>query len=874
MTRQTMNGEHNVRNRRIHLSLYIGLLLSLLLISNVSALQLVTPANGEEVTNDQPLFSWTNEADATYYQLQLAKEDSFTNIAYETNTTQAYQQLPTILEEGIWHWQVKAYNTKEKQNDTENNTTNNTPETNVTQKNLLASAKATFTIPQAPSYDIETDLSRYANNKQVTFTINAPTTSAVNLQITSATFKLPFITDNLQTRTFSTFLEPDTYDIQATFNYQGRQTSYQDRFTILTNDEDEKTHQITFNITDDEDEPLENVKIFLESTEQDYALETDDEGHAQKIVKEGEYTINITKEGYYEENYAKTITKDSDQRTRLVRKETPQSATENIQLTATASTKPTITIITPNYRETIQADNVEVTFETTEHDKVKACDLLARTANQQGWEVKGFANSIAAMNTINATGMQTGENTLQLKCAGPAGNTIQSNPRTIIIAQPPTYSELIQDYTKTLNEAKEGLPNTKDLLYTNLDVKGKINEAITELKKLNDEYYKALEKLDEEKAQEIEEKAAEQFDNYKKTLITEFTITQRDEYVPAPTTTELSGLIENTLRERLADEELIQRALQDQLAKQQAYTYRIKRSVAELKTLSETTSYRTGITITTQQYGEEPTTQTVTYLQEIPSAFLQRSGKPTLLWQGQTKEDAVLGGRLTVEQTPQDTYTLIFDGQIDTQLSALSNIAILENIDYAKQLPEEEKGLAKITGAVSTTIEQTGVNPIAFFGIILFGIIIAGLFYNPVYNVNDWQTHRKVQTLTEKIHDVLDDIEKGNKENGFKRLPNILDNYEKLPPEKQTSLSFAIENLGWELQLYSLQKDVNKATIKLLSLANEKELEELKIHNNFILDTYKQLPQSHKPKAQEHLKEYHQAIQKKKEHLNNQKTHF
>ncbi|SVE08822.1 uncharacterized protein METZ01_LOCUS461676, partial [marine metagenome] len=68
---------------------------------------LTSPTNGTFTNDDTPSFTWSTVSGATSYQIQVADNGTFSSPEVDATVTSPTFTAGT-LDEGIWHWQVKA----------------------------------------------------------------------------------------------------------------------------------------------------------------------------------------------------------------------------------------------------------------------------------------------------------------------------------------------------------------------------------------------------------------------------------------------------------------------------------------------------------------------------------------------------------------------------------------------------------------------------------------------------------------------------------------------------------------------------------------------------------------------------------------------
>ncbi len=69
---------------------------------------LISPVNGVYLEINMPSLAWNFTNDTTYYQLQIATSDSFSNLIFNSTVDNALYNLTTPLANGTYYWRVRA----------------------------------------------------------------------------------------------------------------------------------------------------------------------------------------------------------------------------------------------------------------------------------------------------------------------------------------------------------------------------------------------------------------------------------------------------------------------------------------------------------------------------------------------------------------------------------------------------------------------------------------------------------------------------------------------------------------------------------------------------------------------------------------------
>ena len=79
--------------------------------SDFTDLKLIDPVDGQTNVSILPKLSWTSIKDATYYQLELAKNPSFDTVISANNVfTNTYKPIFSLDENTVYYWRIKAIN--------------------------------------------------------------------------------------------------------------------------------------------------------------------------------------------------------------------------------------------------------------------------------------------------------------------------------------------------------------------------------------------------------------------------------------------------------------------------------------------------------------------------------------------------------------------------------------------------------------------------------------------------------------------------------------------------------------------------------------------------------------------------------------------
>lgn len=818
---------------------YLGILVVLLLsLSFAAAIAPIAPTNNEETLNQQPLFSWTNYAGTIQdYTLILSREADMTDPWKTYVTTTPYYQLQESLSPGTWYWQTTA----------RGETTETTPIT-------------TLTVIERPTFSIAPDLSRYDDNNRVDFLINAPLGSHVNVNITKQGFNLPFNTNNLQTDTFTTFLEPGDYVINAVFLFEGISSSYADVLHLAAPLSVKRT--LTFNVTDSEIRPLEKATITLTQEEKEYTIRTSENGTATLLVDEGEYDFLIEHEDFLDDEFTERILRDELFRIRLVPEELA-TATTTPRLAATAIIpQPEIIIASPTYREEITALPFIIQFTATDHASIQSCDLLHRMAGQQGWILASTTDQVNKDNTIEFTKPPQGESSIKIQCSLKGyEKTVASDARTIIVSLPPEHHEQAMIFLDELQALAKKLPTSNDPLFTSMDIQGKIAEAKTTITDLDKTYIDQLTAGNKAQAETTSENIQQEIATLRKELVTSFAITDRQEIV---TEADLDA-VKEIIKESLSSQDFTDKqkqSIQEQIIKEQtSYTIRTKVVVAKLETMEGNQRYVTGVTRTIQQYyASDEHLQQYHVIEELPSYFLQQTGTPKILDENGDEITRVEEEKARLTLSPESSYTLLFSGNVQPSVEQLNMVLVRKYDNATRYLDETNTG--GITGAVVSVLGGIGgVSPVLW---VFIAIIIATFIVNPFSVITMNKKDKRVTQLTDAIHDTLDLMEQGMHEQAFANYPSIIETYEQLRPEHQNDLSFAITNLSSALHVHTTHATIQQAIAHLANLTSRAQLAHVQAITTQIITDYQELDAESRKQLkpslqtlQEQLKEKH-----------------
>ena len=70
--------------------------------------QLISPANGDTISDTKPLFAWNPVAGATSYNIKVATDATFTAITEQATVNTNSYATPTKLADGVYYWEVTA----------------------------------------------------------------------------------------------------------------------------------------------------------------------------------------------------------------------------------------------------------------------------------------------------------------------------------------------------------------------------------------------------------------------------------------------------------------------------------------------------------------------------------------------------------------------------------------------------------------------------------------------------------------------------------------------------------------------------------------------------------------------------------------------
>ncbi|MBN1274799.1 carboxypeptidase regulatory-like domain-containing protein [Candidatus Woesearchaeota archaeon] len=820
-----------------------------LLTTPVLALGPISPKSNEQVVNKQPLLSWTDyngEGTATYI-LILSDSPNLASPVVEHETTNPYYQVQSPLANGDWYWKATA---------TAPGGADETPINH-------------FEVIDQPSYTIIPDLSRYGEDKRVDFIIDAPLGIALELHITTQGFNLPFSTTNLKKKTFTTFLDPGSYTLQATFTQQSLTTPFTTTFTVTPPPTPE--HAVTITVTDQDKNPLKDALITLEGTTSKQER-TDGDGIAKITVEQGDYDCTISKEGYGEERFEKTVDEDATLTIALERQEVG-TTTDAPLLAATRSTaEPFIIITSPTEQERLPTDELEVTFTTAKHDLMASCDLLFKTSTQQGWSVKGTVHEPTGEDTITAANLPPGTARILIRCADSRGETYDSSTRSIIIPEQPETHQGVASFLEEMDEAKQSLKGSEEPFLKHLNIPGRISAARKQLIDMDEQYQRLVADGKKDEAAELSGEIDELLRALAATLIIKSSIIEQEETATLMDEEEVGELITRYLKDTGMEPSAQERARRLIEEEQQSYAWRTTIAVAELELLDGTKKYVTGVTRTAQRFidGEEEA-HAVTIVESLPSSFIQVAGEPEIIdASGETiaeTRDGVLWFPL-----PEDrSYTLLFTGNVMASADALDAVALIPDKDYEVLAATERGIINSVTGAVVSAWERVGLDTASPWALLIVIVAVAMFIINPFTTVPDWHRRRRVRDVTEKVHDVLDLIEQERHEEAFLDYPGIISSFERLSPHHQEQLSFAISNLSSHLHAHSFRQAVNEASSRLFRLDSRSDLPEIASITKMLIDEYRELDLDAKEQVKHLLLLYQEQLRTKQRTLHAQR---
>ncbi|MFP4523861.1 MAG: carboxypeptidase regulatory-like domain-containing protein [Candidatus Woesearchaeota archaeon] len=823
-------------------------LIALFLIQPAAAIQ---PSDGAETTTDQPLLSWADVQEADHYEILMSRDESMADPEVEETTTSSNYQVQEQLPKGTWYWQVTAVG--EEDNET--------------------TATYTFTIIDRPSVDIDT--SSYDQDEEVTFTIDAPSGSEVDMNITADGFSLPHTTDSLESKTFSTFLEPGTYNLEAAFTYQGLTTTYNDTFTVAEIEEQEEveeqeeetvetngTRMFILSVTDDQGEPVEDAAVELESEDETYGGTTDEKGLYSKEVAEGTYDILVTKDGYFDYDFTEDLDEDKTLDAHLYPEEAGE-AHDRPELAAT-NTKPdpNITITSPEYKGQVQ-EGSSVRYTVGEPDTMTRCDLLYRPEGKKGWEVMASTEDVEEENELELQDTSSGEGLLKIRCAlKHYDEEAYSEPRTIIV-RAPQHHEAAQEVISDIEQAEKDLPSLQSPLFTTLDIKKNLKEARKELTSLDEQYAAHTGNGDDKKAEDTADEISKLITNLNGELIIDASILDEQEDVALTDKEAAKRIIRQHLDGKNLTTPARKKAFERLFQEQTSYTFRTTTTVAELTYLDGRLSYVTSLTRGAQRYAADDTGEGFTVIEEFPSALLQRTGAPELLGpDGESHGD--VRDKASLELHPGDQYTYVFEGDVSDSLTEKAQLAVIEPLNYTA-LREAERGFFNgVTGAVTQALGSGGLasSPVLW---IIMAVVVAGLIINPFSSGNAAGGKKDVRRLAELIHDTLDRFEQGRHDDAFSNYPDILEAYEALHPKDREELSFAINELSAELHAHPVRQRVQEASRTLSGLSSRTDLVAVQALTTDILQQYRSLDPEAREKVKPHLHSYKEQLRFKQQ---------
>jgi len=906
---------------RINMKKLSLLLAVLVFISVQSAFSLgitsISPSEGQETINQQPLLSWTNSEliNLEEYTLIVSQNEDLTEAKIHRNVSTTFYQIQQSLALGKWYWKVQA-------------TGQNENNLSIIDESELFS----FTVIELPQYTIIPDLSRYDEEKRVTFVMDAPLGSAVDIMISKSGFSLPFTSTSLLSQTFVSFLDPGTYTINAEFTNNGFTSTYERTFTV--EQYTIPTHEVNFNITDQDKKALLGVKIHILGSDHNYnkTITTNSEGLTSITLEEARYNINIYKEGYYDKDITRKKIDEKINFTYSLFEEDyfdTLSTTDNTPSVQSTSLTilPEVSLIQPNYRDEVK-EEITAVFAVNNHAYAKQCELLFRMKDQKGWSI------LATLEEIESAGNSLigkidddlyGEAQIKVRCHAKHSDTTKDSAiRTIIVLMPPQHHEGLQEFLAELDEAKNTLTKSKDPLYEGLALTESISQTRNNLLKLDEQYFTITGEGKTGEAEALSKTIEERIEELREELIVGFTIIKTEDISHSTNPESLRTLIESYLEQEeekgelfMIEEKEKEDIIKEVLEQQSNYFIRTKSTVAELTYADESKKYITGLTRTIQSLTEEE--NKVHVVEELNSYLLQHSGETTLLAEEEKQTITANQPRYFLTLDEGESYSISFEGDVSELLKMESALALIPEIDYTSY-KEGKKGLEAITGrAVDALSGEGGFLSIMFWALI--GIVLIGFVFSPLIinkssgkkrktihsstqelattqfqtSITDKETtlafpslfsgknqkhkkekkqnkmpligkgkiEKKIRIITDSVHDVLDLIELGNHQEAFTHFPKIISLYEELPLVAQEELSFAVQLLTAELDAYDLQTHVAQAHKHLDALTPEHDLSVVTEHTNHMIRSYATLDEHARKRVKPSLQAYQEKLEEK-----------
>ena len=791
-----------------------------------------SPTSGATIFTAQPLLAWNAVSGAERYEVTIAPSQDLHDPILTASIINTYYQIQTPLDQGTWYWQVKALK----------NTTNET------------TAVSNFIVGEEPAYTVTYDTSAYETNKRVDFTINAPLGSAVDINISTQGFLLPFSTTSLDNEDFSTFLDPGDYTLDASFNYQGTIKTYATTFTLdesATTQDESTTYNIGFNVTDDNDDPIKNVKVTLTSDNDDYTDYTDKNGWVNFTVTKNTYDITLTHDDYDKETSTKSITKDRNYSFTLQKK---------------ASLITTSVIITsPTYKQELTTDSYTIAFSATNPAYIDTCDALFRAPGQTGWVIIGQTSRINDKNTLDVDyHSPTGEASIKVRCSID-GRNYESSIRTVIIGGEPEHNQDLQSLIDEISTKQAALVQLQEPLFETLNIATGLADAKKRLIALDDQYYDLTGKGDKAGLAALDQQIATAINDVKANTIAGFKITQRSEAAINPDPEAVKAIIQDYVQEQGYEGKQATKAAEQLIADQGDFAFRLKVVTAEITKLDGSTTYLTGLTRTVQDYSQ--TKESYNVIEDLPGQFLQQSGTPQVLGENGQKIATIENDRLQLTLADDGTYTYLFQGKLTIDPEKLDVIAIIKTIDDSAM--DTKTGLAGITGNIISA-EGGGKLATPIAGLIV-ALIIAVLIVKPPLP-GTRKDNLKVRQVTDDIHDVLDFLEQGRHSDAFIKIAGVIENYEQLKPKHQQSLRFAMDNLSTEMHLHLLSNTILENQAALSSVTSSEELAGISSRQRAIITGYKQLQATDQERLKPILQSYISNLKQKQQALRQEST--
>lgn len=841
---------------------YIQLVFILLvLFPLVSAIEAITPSHEDVLLTKQPLFSWTDYAGSfTEYEVILSKNSDLSTQDFVFTSTQPYVQAQNELDLGVWYWQVNALES-----------------VNDSVSTLESSAIFTFSISTPTETKVQVDLSNYDNNKQVDFLLVAELGSSVDVVITKEGFNLPFSTTDLQVSSFSAFLDPGTYNVDATFTYLGVASSFSDSFVIEEELEEQIlviNHTVSFNVFDQDNNSLEDVNVSLENDEYFFSAFSNADGDVSFVVPEGIYTVLGFKDGYEAKTWKQTVLNDTSLRLQLdsldnedekipQEKEIPESlSTTSITDESEDDVNIVIGIDGPSENAEV-SDEFTVSFSLSPFDAANSCDVQLAVADSSEWQNVGKTGSPSDVNSVPVLSSIFGDAKFRVKCVSSSSSeSFYSVERKVHVLQKADKEQLVHAFIEKINELNVHDALGDDPIIKTLPIKNDITDAKKTLSDLQQQYESHIDKNQVDLANEKKTTITQKIDEFNKKLVASVKFLNQEDRVVLFVEEDAQDLLDEFISNEDLDTNRQEKLVSDYIVQRQgSYSARTTMSVVQINHLDGSEKFLTGVTRTVQSFDEDEALEDIVVLEHLPSEVIQLLGTPQILVSG-GKSAEVGDSYAKIPLTIGDSYTLLFTGNVDVSFLVESSPLIIEPYDVTS-LEEASSFMSKVSGYASFDVSETDLSYSIILWIILTGFIIVGVFKNPVYNYSHWTNKKRLGVFTTQIHQALDLLKQGKPELAFRLYPAILNSYDLLSFSQRQQYSFAIQQLHSSLDVYSFNQLLNEATVELENARNHMDLQSVWNKTNHLLGEYHKLLSDAKTQVNPQLSQLQMRLREK-----------